>query len=51
MKNLRNKKFLDNAFTKDESIDNIDLILINDNKSNSNTNNNNKINNNTEIHN
>ena len=51
MKNLRNEKCLDNAFTKDESIDNIDLNLINDNKPNSNTNNNNNNNNNTEIHN
>ena len=47
--NLRNEKILDNIYTKDESIDNIDLNAINNN---SNTISNlNKSNNNTEIHN
>lgn len=44
--NIRNEKYIDNAFTKDESIDNIDLNTINNNNSN----NLNKSNN-TEIHN
>ena len=47
--NLRNEKILDNIYTKDESIDNIDLNAINNN---SNTISNlNKSNNNIEIHN
>ena len=48
--NIRNEKYIDNAFTKDESIDNIDLNVINNNNSNNNSNNLNKSNN-TEIHN
>ena len=57
IKNLRNEKCLDNAFTKDDSIDNIDINAINNNQkdnNNNNCNNNNKNsnnNNNTEIHN